>query len=162
MKRSIATLACPILAAVAIQAQGTTILRCEDAQGRISYSQHGCPPGHAQQTRNISNPSPGDSEPMARTARNPNPNTLPDAFHTRGIGAPDDGCGNKLDSRARREAIIRGQIRAGMNQSNVKSALGKPQRIVRQNGTTRFLYQTKNGRSQQVSFDENGCVKGNR
>lgn len=144
------------------QAQGSMISRCEDSQGRVTYAQHGCPQDQGEQPVQAHNPRPSGSSPTTKMAREPAPGKLLREFQTRGIGPKDDGCGNQLDSRTRRESIIKGQVRAGMSQSDVESALGKPERISRQNGTTRFHYQASNGRSQQVTFDENGCVKTRR
>ncbi len=144
------------------QVHGSTVSRCEDSQGRITYSQHGCPQDQGEQIIQAHNTRPSGSGPSTEMARESGVRTPLKEFQTRGIGPKDDGCGNQLDSRTRRESIIKGRVRAGMSQSDVESALGKPERTSSQNGTTRFHYQTRSGRSQQVTFDENGCVKTKR
>ncbi|QXI31623.1 outer membrane protein assembly factor BamE [Pseudomonas vanderleydeniana] len=74
------------------------------------------------------------------------------------VGEHDDGCGNQLDARSRRQAIIQQEVRPGMNRQEVESALGKPDRISTSNSTTRYHYNPKKGRSSLVQFDEKGCV----
>lgn len=151
-----------LLVALTAKAQAATILRCEDAQGRITYSQHGCPSDQLQQLQDVHNARPSGSGPTTQMASAAPRQTLSGEFKNQGVGQRDDGCGNQLDSRSRRESIIKGQVRAGMTQADVESALGKPERVSGQNGRLRFHYPTKNGRSQQVTFDENGCVKKKR
>lgn len=148
-----------LLVAFTATARATTVLRCEDAQGRITYSQHGCPSDQLQQLQDAHNPRPSGSGPTTQMTSATLRQALAGEFKSQGIGQKDDGCGNQLDSRSRRESVIKGKIRAGMTRADVESALGKPERVSGQNGTLRFHYQAKNGRSQQVTFDENGCVK---
>lgn len=151
--------ACTITASVQLHA--SPILRCEDAQGHITYSQHGCPENQSEQPQAAHNPRPAGSGQGVEMATPARTRAGMQAFQTQGIGTPDDGCGNRLDRRSRREAIIKGQVRTGMSQADIESALGKPDRISRQNGSTRYHYPRKSGRAQQVTvtFDENGCVK---
>jgi hypothetical protein len=58
--------------------------------------------------------------------------------------------------------MINHQVRSGMPLKDVESALGKPDKISSQNGLLRYLYRDKDGNTKQVSFDENGCVRGKR
>lgn len=76
------------------------------------------------------------------------------------VGQSEDKCGNLIDSKQRREAIINQRVIAGMTQQDVESALGKPDKISIRNSATSYRYDLKRGRSAHVEFDEKGCVKG--
>jgi len=58
--------------------------------------------------------------------------------------------------------MIRQQVRSGMTQADVESALGEPDKITSQDGNTRYHYADRQGNKRQVTFDEAGCVKGKR
>jgi len=75
------------------------------------------------------------------------------------IGHAEDKCGNLIDNRQRREAIINRRVVAGMSQQDVESALGKPDKVSIRTSTTRYSYNFKRGHSAQIDFDERGCVK---
>ena len=75
------------------------------------------------------------------------------------VGTKQDGCGNQLSSSERRRAVIRQQVRGGMTQRDVESALGKPDKITTNDGQTRYHYADDKGNKRQVNFDEYGCVK---
>ena len=49
-----------------------------------------------------------------------------------------------------------------MTQRDVESLLGRPDKVTHNNGELRYVYNQKKGRSNTVTFDENGCVKGKR
>ncbi|MCY1296765.1 hypothetical protein D9M70_461730 [compost metagenome] len=158
-----ATLLCTYpLAAPAIAA---TVYRCEDGQGHITFTLHGCTTEQNPHLQNADNPTPGGAKPvpMAKTAK---PGRAAKAAADKDDGAPvvvaerQDGCGNRVTGSARRTAIIQQQVRAGMTRADVESALGKPDKVSSQNGQTRYQYRDHEGRSRQVSFDENGCVRG--
>ncbi|MDY7561086.1 cell envelope protein SmpA [Pseudomonas sp. CCC3.2] len=157
----IATLLC-----FPLQTLATTVQRCEDPEGRVSFTYQGCPSGHRMQSQNAYNATPGSTAYL-----------LPDAESFRGrrvvpadsqrankelvvVGQHYDGCANVLSREQRRRAIIQQQARVGMTMRDVESSLGKPDKIVSRNGETRYTYEPKNGRSSQVVFDEEGCVKG--
>ena len=77
------------------------------------------------------------------------------------VGERQDGCGNRIVGQERRQTMVRKQVRTGMTRSDVDSMLGKPDKISRTNGQTRYHYVAKGkGRSQLVTFDEHDCVKG--
>lgn len=76
------------------------------------------------------------------------------------VGQSEDKCGNLIDAKQRREAIINQRVVAGMTQQDVESALGKPDKISIRNSATSYRYDLKRGRSAHVEFDEKGCVKG--
>lgn len=155
-----ATLLCPtpLLA--------SSVFRCEDANGHITFTRHGCGDSQQQQIQNAYNPRPGSGAavPLAvpqatqkskETAANGNSLTI--------VGGQQDGCENAVTGSARREAIIRKQVRAGMSRSDVESALGKPERISRRNGQTTYHYASRhNNERRTVTFDQNDCVTGKR
>ncbi len=76
------------------------------------------------------------------------------------VGGTEHECGNLIDNRQRREAIINRRVIAGMSQRDVESALGKPDKINTRTSTTSYRYDLKRGRSAHIDFDERGCVKG--
>ena len=133
-----------------------TIQRCEDASGHLTFTTLGCPHDHASYSQNAYNPPPG-SVPVTPTVRPPTSQRA-----TRPLvvaGQDEDGCGDLLDRQQKRQAIISQTVRPGMNRKEVESALGKPDRITTTNALTRYTYKEKKGRSAQVIFDEQGCVK---
>jgi hypothetical protein len=147
------------------QALATTVHRCEDGAGKITFTTLGCPLGQTLQEQEAFNAPPGTPA-----------NYLPPAERTTDIkhapalrpkelvvvGQHDDGCGNRLDADQRRRAIINLQTPAGMTKRDVENMLGKPDKIISRNGEVRYVYNEKKGRSSQVTFDEDGCVKGKR
>ena len=138
----------------------TTVQRCEDEHGRITFTTLSCPPGHERTTQNVhsvlTRTTPTPPSKSNETHRAPSNNQLVV------VGQRDDGCGNVLTSDQRRKAIINYQTPAGMTKRDVESLLGKPDKIVGRNAEVRYVYDEKKGRSRQVTFDEHGCVKGTR
>lgn len=139
--------------------QATSVFRCEDAGGHITFTRHGCPTEQTQHAQRAHNPRPssGKAIPLAKPGSRTHeekPRTLTV------VGQPDDGCGNRVSGTERRQAIIRQEIRSGMTRADVESSLGKPHRTSRQNGLERYHYRDSRGNTRQVSFDEAGCVKG--
>lgn len=141
---------------------GSSVFRCEDANGHVTFTRQGCPDDHSQRLQEAYNPTPGSGKPvpLAKPRKTSHENTPKADRELTVIGIKQDGCGNHLNSRERRVAIIKQQIRLGMSRSDVESSLGKPDKISEQNGQTRYLYQGKKGNKRNVSFDEAGCVKG--
>ncbi|MFB8829377.1 hypothetical protein ACE0DR_08325 [Azotobacter sp. CWF10] len=74
------------------------------------------------------------------------------------VGQQEDGCGNRITGRERREAMLKKQMRSGMPRSDVESALGKPDRISSRNGRTSYHYRDNKGNTRQINFDEHGCI----
>lgn len=143
----------------------TTVFRCEDAAGQITFTAQGCPSDQHQTLHNAHNPRPGSGKPVPLASPPRKPSGTTKANSRRGlvvVGEQDDGCGNRLTGSARREAMIRQEVRPGMTLRDVESTLGKPDKISSQNGQLRYQYRDPSGRSRQVSFDHNGCVKGKR
>lgn len=142
----------------------STVFRCEDANGHVTFTLQGCPAEHTLYLQNAYNATPGSGKPTP-LAKSTKPSRSKVANKTRAlvvIGEQLDGCGNLVTGSERRTAIIRQQIRSGMNRSDVESSLGTPDRVSSQNGQTRYHYRDQQGNSRQVSFDESGCVKGKR
>lgn len=140
-------------------AAASSVQRCEDNFGNITFTTLGCPADHSSETRVVSSPRPGSVAPL-----------LPEPQKTRGgvgkevviVGQRDDGCGNRLTAEQRRQAIINQRTPPGMTQQDVESLLGRPDKIVNRNGEARYLYKEKKGRTNTVTFDAEGCVKGKR
>ncbi|AYF87882.1 DUF4124 domain-containing protein [Pseudomonas sp. DY-1] len=140
-----------------------SVFRCSDAEGNVSFNQHGCPVGsHAEQHRtrtpNIlsSELIPGElGESYFPIQKWDNPE-LPQEIVV--VGEREEVCGNAISPQDRRRAIIRKQIRSGMTRSDVESALGKPDRISGSSGKLRYHYKPKKGVSYHVAFNAEGCV----
>ena len=72
-----------------------------------------------------------------------------------------DACGDTLDSRSRRRAIIEQRIYPGMSQAAVERALGQPEQRSRSGSKVRYHYPARAGhKAQTITFDEFGCVTG--
>lgn len=141
-------------------AQASTVFRCEDDKGHITYTLHGCPELSSQHLQEAHNPTPGTGKavPMAKSAKARTKKGEP-REELVVVGAKQDGCGNRVAGSDRRTAIIRQQVRSGMTQRDVESALGKPDKITSHDSQTRYHYADRQGNRRQVTFDESGCVK---
>lgn len=150
---------CASLPYLADNSLAATVFRCEDSQGRLTYTHLGCPDDNSQSLQRAYNPTPGTGKatPMARDAPQALKDTQPREVVV--VGRKLDGCGDRLTSSERRQAIIRQQIRGGMTRSDVESAFGKPDKITRVDGDTRYHYDDTKGNRRQVTLDEAGCVK---
>lgn len=135
-----------------------SVYRCEDSQGNLTFTSHGCPPEHRQQLENPRNltPSSGKPIPMATPKRRISKQTNTSATI---VGERQDGCGNRVTGKPRRTAMIKKQILAGMTKTDVERALGSPQKVDRSNGRLTYYYQDLQGNKSKVSFDQAGCVK---
>ena len=146
--------------------QASTVFRCEDEKGRITYTLSGCPTNANQSFQNAHNPTPGKGHaiPLAKTTNKHSGKKSRSASEPKltVVGSKEDGCGNQITGSERRTAMIRQQVRSGMTQADVESALGAPDRITSQDGNTRYHYADRQGNKRQVTFDEAGCVKGKR
>lgn len=135
-----------------------TVFRCEDPQGNLTFTSHGCPTDHRQQRENPRNLTPSSGAPIPMAT--PKPRHEPSQAPATVVGERQDGCGNRVTGRQRRSAIIKKQILAGMTQTDVESALGSPNRVARSNGRVTYYYQDLQGNKSKVSFDQAGCVSG--
>ncbi|UVE19155.1 DUF4124 domain-containing protein [Pseudomonas sp. LS44] len=142
-----------------------TVFRCEDASGKVTFTSQGCIDTQAQSLQDAHNPTPGSGKPVAMAATKKSHSKSAKTKKKENVAViaeRQDGCGNQVTGSARRQAIIRKEVRAGMTRSDIESTLGKPDKVSSQNGQTRYQYNDKQGHSRQVSFDENGCVRGMR
>lgn len=137
----------------------TSVQRCVDAEGKTLFTTLGCPDGNDTYQQEAFNASPGSVVPLL-PYREPTTGTTRSELVV--IGQQDDGCGNRLTGDRLRKAKLEGATPSGMTRKDVESVLGKPDRVVRRNGETRYTYRERNGRSSIVTFDEHGCVKGKR
>lgn len=141
-------------------AQAATVYRCEDASGHLTFSASGCASDSDSRLQRADNPRPGGAKPtlMAKPKAAPRKEV---ARTPTVVAAKTDGCGDLLSASARRQAIIRGQVKVGMSRADVESALGPPQRISQLDALTRYHYEARRGkdRTRLVTFDEHGCVR---
>ncbi|KPW71487.1 hypothetical protein ALQ65_03127 [Pseudomonas syringae pv. coriandricola] len=143
----------------------STVQRCEDAAGKVTFTTLGCPEGHSTQMQRAFNAPPGTRIELlppapAHSREAERRKTLPRELVV--VGTRDDGCGNRLSAEQRRAAIINQRTPPGMTKRDVESLLGRPDKITNRNGELRYVYEQKKGRSNSVTFDEDGCVKGKR
>lgn len=163
MLRLICAGLCAYLIHPTTYSHASTVFRCEDQHGHITYTLQGCPDNASQHLQNAHNSTPGKgaATPLASPA-NPRNAGAPRNRASRDIvvvGSRQDGCGNRLSDRERRQAVIRQQVRGGMTQRDVENAFGAPDRISSSDGQTRYHYADGKGNRRQVTFDEHGCVK---
>lgn len=146
----------------ALPSAATEVFRCEDERGHITYAQQGCPTTSNLQRQQVHNPTPGSGKATPMAAPRPNKKKAADKQNTAitVVGGQHDDCGDLLSSSEKRVAIIKNQVRQGMNRAEVESSLGRPDRVSSRNGETQYNYQGQKGHSRSVSFDEAGCVKG--
>lgn len=150
--------------------EAATVFRCTTATGQITYSQHGCATDQTQGLQEAFNATPGTGAPVPMANPGRTHKQAPRQKSSRDkreeltvIGEQQNGCGNRVVGSDRRKAIIEGRIRTGMTQGDVESALGRPDTVSQQNGTTRFHYKAdKRHGARTVSFDEDGCVMGKK
>lgn len=151
------------LLCVPASATASSVHRCEDASGKITFTTLGCPDGHSIRLQRAFNAPPGtriDVLPSASTAQTAREKPTDQTVVV--VGTRDDGCGNRLSAEQRRAAIINQRTPPGMTQRDVESLLGRPDKIINRNGELHYVYNQKKGRSNKVTFDEHGCVKGKR
>ena len=164
------TLVCTSLLYASSHVLAASVYRCEDSSGHLTYTLQGCTGNQRLQVQSVDSPRPGNGKPVPlakahkpskqKHVRSKQAKTADHAPLV--VGEHQDGCGNQVTGSARRTAMINGRVRPGMPLKDVESALGKPDKINSQNGQMRYLYRDKHGNSQQVSFDENGCVRSKR
>ena len=148
---------------VSAPAAASSVQRCEDSSGNITFTTLSCPADHTSETREVSSPLPGSVAPLLPQAQ-ASPRVSRDAADKEVVivGQRDDGCGNRLTAEQRRQAIINLRTPPGMTRRDVESLLGRPDKVVNRNGELRYVYKEKKGRTNTVTFDAGGCVKGKR
>ena len=144
----------------------SSVFRCEDSDGHVSFTRHGCSENQQQREQRAHNPRPGSGAavPLATPRSDDGASRISSSDNSLTVvGGRQDGCDNAVTGNARREAIIRKQVRAGMTRSDVESALGKPERISTRNGQTTYHYASRHSNERRtVTFDQNDCVTGKR
>ncbi|PQP00040.1 cell envelope protein SmpA [Pseudomonas frederiksbergensis] len=152
----LATLLCQPLWAFA-----TTVHRCEAPNGHITFTTLSCTTGESLSLQDVHTFLPGSTTALMpeaevrKTSGMKNQRREPTV-----VGQSEDKCGNLLSAKERRVAIINQRVVAGMNQQDVESALGKPDKISTRNSAMSYRYDNKRGRSAHIEFDEKGCTKG--
>jgi hypothetical protein len=74
------------------------------------------------------------------------------------VGEQAHPCGAS-DPQTRRTAMVRKQVRSGMNQADIESMYGKPITSTVNNGNLTATYRSAKGQKRSVRFDEHGCVR---
>ncbi|MEN0108253.1 MAG: outer membrane protein assembly factor BamE [Pseudomonas sp.] len=154
-----------LLALCILAADATTVHRCEDRNGHITFTHLGCPSDQQLQLHNAYNPPPSGSQAAPATSKKAEKaaSKAKPAEQRRAVAGTaerQDGCGNLVTGSVRRKAIIKKEVRAGMTQADVESMLGRPDSVSSQNGKVRYGYVDKrSGRKRSVTFDNDGCVK---
>jgi len=139
----------------------TSLHRCEAADGGITFTSLSCANDEQRSVQHVHPYSPGSVVPIMPEHNHEEISGMTIRGREPGIvGRLEDKCGNLIDARQRRAAIINQRVIAGMSQQDVESALGKPDKVNIRTSTTTYRYELKRGRSAQVDFDERGCVKG--
>jgi hypothetical protein len=146
----------------------TLVNRCEDAEGNITFTTLSCPIEHERTVQHAYNPPPGGgfavlppAWPGERYSAQP-ANKSVKGEEILVVGEWQDGCGNRLSAEQRRKAMMNRQTPPGMTRQDVENMLGRPDTIANRNGEQQYIYKSKEGRSDSVTFDEYGCVKERR
>lgn len=144
-----------------IKLLAATAHRCEAPDGGITFTTMSCKTNESLSLHTAHPFMPGTTHaimPEATTQQPPGANAK--RREPTIVGQLEDKCGNLINAKQRREAIINQRVIAGMTQQDVESALGKPDKISIRNSATSYRYDLKRGRSAHIEFDEKGCVKG--
>ncbi|MBC8997949.1 cell envelope protein SmpA [Pseudomonas sp. N40(2020)] len=139
----------------------TSLHRCEAPDGGITFTSMSCALGEQLSVQEVHPYLPGSVVAIMPEHNHEEISGMKTRSAEPGlVGGVEDKCGNLIDARQRREAILNQRVIAGMSQQDVESALGKPDKVNIRTSTTNYRYNLKRGRSAQVDFDEKGCVKG--
>lgn len=139
----------------------TTLHRCEAPDGSLTFTTLSCANDERLSIQEVHPYSPGSTVALIPEARHEEISGMNTRKREMAVvGRTFDKCGDLIDARQKREAIINQRIIAGMNQQDVESALGKPDKISIRNSSTSYSYNLKRGRSALIEFDEKGCVTG--
>ncbi|WP_426233903.1 cell envelope protein SmpA [Pseudomonas sp. TWP3-2] len=142
-------------------ANAATLHRCETPDGSITFTTLSCASDEQLSLQEVRPYSPGSTVTLLPEARHEETSGMNSRTRQLGVvGRNHDKCGDLIDARQRREAIINQRVVVGMSQQDVESALGKPDKVGIRNSTTTYRYDLKKGRSAQIDFDEKGCVSG--
>ena len=142
-------------------APSATIHRCKTPDGHTTFTTMSCKAGESLSLQEVQPFMPGSViavMPEARAREKSDANVQ--RREPTVVGQYEDKCGNLINAKQRRDAIINQRVVAGMTQQDVESALGKPNKISIRNSSMSYRYDLKRGRSAHVEFDEKGCVSG--
>lgn len=153
---------CCVLAVWTAPTAATSIYRCSDANGNLTFTQQGCPLEQTGEVTASANPTPGSGEaiPLAQPVTRKKTRQDRSSREITVVGAKDDGCGNLITGSAKRDALIKKQVHPGMSRADVESAFGTPDAITSRNGKVQYRYSSRKGRTRTVTFDQHGCVGG--
>ncbi|WP_223516157.1 cell envelope protein SmpA [Pseudomonas sp. GL-B-19] len=141
--------------------QAGTVHRCEAPNGQVTFTTLSCTAGERLSLQDVHTFTPGSTMALMPEANIGETSGIKNQRRAPTIvGQAEDKCGNLINAKERRTAIINQRVVAGMSQQDVESALGKPDKISIRNSSTTYRYDTKRGRSAHVEFDEKGCTKG--
>jgi hypothetical protein len=143
------------------QLQAGTVHRCEAPNGQITFTTLSCTAEERLSLQAVHTFTPGSTMALMPNADTGETSSLKNKRRAPTIvGQAEGKCGNLINTKERRTAIINKRIVAGMSEQDVESALGKPDKISIRNSSTSYRYDTRRGRSAYVEFDEKGCTKG--
>ena len=152
--------ACPLVLSILLlvltqlpAVASTSVMRCENAQGSVRFTEQACAPGERQLQHTIKHNTP------IQLGVKPRPEKPSTRASVRGIDTPKSSCHTGLDEQQLRRAIVRQELHAGMTQAQVTAALGRPAHISRKNSRAQYRYEPNQGKSQTLHFDEKGCLK---
>jgi len=149
------------LLCLSLDAWATTVHRCESATGRITFTTLSCETGESLSLQEVRTFTPGSTVALMPEAELREISGIKNKVRAPTVvGQSEDKCGNLINARERREAIINQRVVAGMSQADVESALGKPDKITVRNSSSSYRYDLRHGRSALIDFDEKGCTKG--
>lgn len=152
---------CALLLYPSAPASASTVFRCEDSKGHITYTLHGCPGQRQQGLQEATTPrpakarpSPGQDQEAAQQARAKDEQLVV-------VGTKQDGCSNQLQQQRTARAVIRQQIRSGMTQRDVEEARSASlTRSPTNDGQTRYPLHRRQGQQTPGELQsEYGCVK---
>ncbi|HCJ31101.1 MAG TPA: hypothetical protein DHV63_17840 [Pseudomonas sp.] len=141
-----------------------SVYRCVDEAGNLTFTRQGCPANQAAQIQETLNPTPSSGKAVPLAKPRAQRKTFKDGTMKplTIVGEQDDGCGNRITGSARRNAMVSRQVHPGMTRADIESIFGTPDTVTSRNGQMQYRYSSDKGRTQTISFDEHGCVRGKR
>jgi hypothetical protein len=163
MKSKLCAGACCALLLAATPTLATSVYRCVNEAGKLTFTRQGCPANQTEQIQEALNPTPSSGKAVRLAKPRAQRKSLKEtARELTVVGEQDDGCGNRVTGGARRRAMISQQILPGMTRADVDSAFGTPDSVTSRNGQVQYRYTSDKGRTRTISFDEHGCTRGKR
>jgi hypothetical protein len=143
---------------------GTTLFKCKDASGHVTFTQQACAGGLAGETifvrRGGAGMSLGPSSVVEETAPDEKASSGKGKQVTVTVIGPSSSCAGGSDQEIR-SAIVRNQVYEGMTAKQAEQSWGKPGEVNRSSGgSDQWVYYRGDGRMQFVYVDPSGCVTG--